>query len=636
MSVLALLLLLTACGNAVEPNGTPQQPRPMAFEVVAPPPSGWYYHLGDKVWAQGDTVVLRRHVSLDRRATWQAISHFPDDRLPEDFVFIGATTGVARAGGNAFALVDLAAGTTRFLSGSRDLDGWAVHDGYLFHLVQDVFPGSSFDDETITASFFRIRLDDPAATWEALPTVDLAYDELTFRPSLHATDQGLVAVTRYAFLRSTDGGASWETHLDVPRGLGGALGNMNPVLVTRDGHVLITQGAQTVVKHDEESGYVLIGQLPELASVNWNELEHDAEGHLLFPSRWLRSQDGGLSWSPYFGRQDLRGRTAYLRSGDVYLSAHSTSEQPTLVAGPDGSVEMILPLAPGESGGGIMDAVRLPDGDFVGMHKGNLIRYSPGASAWAWESGWRAVGTRLFGLGDERVALTRVDDRYAIVHLSSDGGATWDEGTELSTGLVTHMAALPDRLLAFTLHATQPCRHEVAQSLDGGAWEVVPEPPLIMLDGSTYEAARVRHVPVAVSSDGIVFGYSEPYASFGGSCDAYGRYATRSDDGGQTWRVVAMGSGASSRWPTALTTRDDLVTVNLWTPPNASQSRTELHRFDRAEERWAALGEPLLDGQVFMPFNVELLDLRGFVDGQDRLYLRSFQWGWVRSVQPVR
>ncbi|MCB9604426.1 MAG: hypothetical protein H6722_33450 [Sandaracinus sp.] len=623
------------CGGDDSPlPGSGGERGPVAFEVVAPPPHGPFPDIDGSVWTRGDTVVLNRYVSFDRRVTWRALELVPEGRLPADFVFLSDTTGVARTGQNAFTLVDLEAGTYRGLSGERaDLSGWAVHEGYLYHFVEEVTEGGSIDDERATAFFFRLNLGDVDATWETLPTLATTYTPLRFRPSLHATDVGLVVVTRFGFYTSVDGGQTWGSEPAVPSGLGGALGDLNPVRVTPRGSVLIVQGPNTVASYDGGATYETIGQNPG-PSVDWTTLEILPDGTLALPRIALRSDDEGRTWRPILEDRPP-GRVAYLRGHEVYLSGVG----PTLVARADGEVEMLVARAPDEPSGGRLDAVSLASGDILGLVSGQQIRIRPGQHAWTWEREW--VGAdRLFVVGEGRLALTTAPEgsgRPPTIAFSEDGGVSWSEPVALPVAVpVERLVALPDRLLAY-LAGRDVCGSTLLESLDRGtSWS--PLPPVATLidsDGVSVAEGFLDHAPIATTSDGVVFGSSAEYFPVGSECNYFVTYPSRSDDAGRTWVAIGAGvrDGARGYLPIATTARDDLVVGAFFTDGPVTDVFLEVWLFRRDAERWVEIGVPRLPSGPLLYSGFPTVAAQ--VSADDRLQLTT-SWGIVRSVAPLR
>ncbi len=625
---------VVGCGGGNSPlPGTGGEREPVAFEVVAPPPHGQLPNVGGSVWTRGDTVVINRYVSFDRRVTWRALELVPEGRQPADFVFLGDTTGVARTGQNAFTLVDLEAGTFRGLSGERaDLSGWAVHEGHLYHFVEEVTEGGSIDDERATAFFFRLDLSDPDATWETLPTLVTTYEPLRFRPSLHATDGGLVVVTRYGFYTSTDGGQTWSPEPAVP--MGAALGDLNPVRVTPRGSVLIVQGPNTVASYDGGATYETIGRNPG-ASIDWTTLEILPDGTLTLPTIALRSDDEGRTWGPILEDRPP-GRAAYLRGDEIYLSDGG----PTLVARVDGEVEMLVARTPDEPGGGLLDAVALEGGEIVGLVGGGQIRFRPGQHAWRWERDWVA-GDGLFDLGGGRLALATAAQgprRPPTVVFSEDGAATWGEPIALPTEIgIERLVALPDRLLAY-LAARDVCGGTLLESLDGGtSWSALPpSSTLVDSDGMSVAEGFLDHAPVATTSDGVIFGSSTEYFPIGSDCNYIVTYPSRSDDAGRTWVAIGAGvrQGARGYLPIATTTRDDLVVATLFTEGSVTELSLDVWLFRRDAERWVEVGVPSLPGGPVLYSGYPTIAAQVLAD--DRLLLTTFGWGIVRSVAPLR
>ncbi len=638
-----LPIVLAACGGtpSTTGGGTPgtDRPPPLEVAVAAPPPHGPLAHAQGYVWTRGDTVVLRHHASLDGRATWRALSYFPSSALLEDFVFLSDTTGVARSGRNEFTFVDLAAGTYRGLAGGRDdLSGWAVQDKHLVHMIETVTPGPSIDDETAESIFFRLDVTDPDAEWTYVATQSLPYDPLRFTASLHATDDGLVAVTRYGFLTSRDLGATWTQEPLAPEGLGGALGDLNEVLVTEAGYPIVLQQANTVASYDGGATYVNVGAGLHARNANWSDVEQLPGGVLILPTHAERSDDGGRTWAPFLARGDLDAYAAYLRGDDVYLWRGGTSGQ-ALVRRPDDTVEMVLAKAPEEQGGGTLTAVPLANGEVLGAVGLHLLRYHPGDAAWTWARDWPKAG-RLFPAGAGRVAIAfDGDDRTtATLRFSDDGGRTWGDAVALqgatsSLATVERLAVLPDRLLAHGVRQNAYCGGVAMESFDGGAtWASLPPPAPIE---GIESVGLFEHVPTGVTSDGILFGYTEATMPVYTSCNFVGRYPSRSDDAGRTWRYVDLEVGTTTHYPVAVSPGDDPITAGPWRSNDGTEEGIVLHAFLRDGDRWVELGEPRIGGRS-LPANAlidEVIDAQYGPDG--RLYVTTFGEGLLRSVAPV-
>lgn len=641
-TVLAAALLpvvLAACGG----SGTvpPGSNRPPALElaVAAPPPHGPLAHAEGYVWTRGDTVVLRHHASLDGRATWRTMTFLPTSTLPEDFVFLTDTTGVARFFGDAFGFLDLAAGTYRPLSGPRpDLSGWAVQGGYLIHMIEDVRTPTTISDETAVSYFYRLDVTDPGAAWETLDTQSLPYEPLRFSPSLHATDDGLVAVTRYGFLTSRDLGRTWTAEPAAPTGLGGALGDLNEVLVTEAGYPIVLQQANTVASYDGGATYENVGAALHARSVDWSDVEQVPGGVLIHPVLAERSDDGGRTWTPYLERPDLAGYAAYPRGDDVYLWEGTVNAR-ALVHRPDGRVEMLLAKAPDEAGGGILTAVPLANGEVLGTVGRHLLRYHPGDAAWTWERRFPASG-RLFAAGGGRVAIAfDGDDRApATLRFSEDGGRTWGDpatlqGTTTALQNVARLAVLPDRLLAHGLRRDAYCGGVAMESFDGGAtWTSLPLPGGVE---GVDAPGLYEHVPTGVTSDGILFGYSEASMPVFTSCNFVARYPTRSDDAGRTWRYVDLQVGTTTHYPVAVSPSDDPITAGLWRSDGGTEEGFVLHAFLRDEARWLPLGEPRVGGRAFARTSYGAQSVEAQYGPDGRLYLTTFGEGLLRTASAV-
>jgi hypothetical protein len=636
-STLLASVLGLGCGGGDDVLPGTGEPERVAFESVAPPPHGPFPFVR-AVWTRGDTVVMNRYVSFDRRATWRAIELVPEGRLPADFVFLSDTTGVARTGLNAFTLADLEAGTFRNLAGERDdLSGWAVHEGFLYHFVEEITAGASLADERSVGYFFRLDLSDPDAEWETLPTLATTYAPLRFRASLHSTEAGLVAVTRFGFHTSVDGGQSWSLGPAVPMGLGGALGDLNPVWITRAGNVLIVQGPNTVASYDGGANYETIGPNPG-PDVDWMDFELLPDGTLTFPKSRLRSDDDGRTWRSFLDVEIPRTR-AYLRGDEIYLADETRG--PTLVMRADGEIEMLLARVSNERGGGLLRAVRLESGELVGLVGSDQVRFRSGQRTWTWERELPGA-IELFDVGEGRLAYatTVAGDRRPTVAFSEDGGATWGEPIFLpSETSVSSLVASAGRLIA---HARGECSGTLLESLDAGAtWSRLPLPgPLLDSEGAVVVDGFLDHVPVAATSDGVVFGHSTRYFPIGSDCNRSDTYPSRSDDAGRTWVQIGGGTTAEVAYlPIATTSRDDLVTAGSVTSdisPDSGTTRTvlDLWLFRRAAERWAAIGVPTLDDE---PVSADaVFDVRASVDPTDRLMLTVFGLGIVRSVDPLR
>lgn len=631
-TLLAGVLALGCGGDDDVLPGTGGEPDPVAFESVAPPPHGPFPFVR-AVWTRGDTVVIHRYVSFDRRATWRAIDL---GGVPADFVFLSDTTGVMRTGLNAFTLADLEAGTFRNLSGERDdLSGWAVHEGFLYHFVEEITEGGSISDERSLGYFFRLDLSDPDAEWETLPTLATTYEPLRFRPSLHSTDAGLVVVTRFGFHTSVDGGRTWSVGPAVPMGLGGALGDLNPVWVTRPGNVLIVQGPNTVASYDGGATYETIGPNPG-PDVDWMDFELLPDGTLTFPKSRLRSDDDGRTWRSFLDMEIPRTR-AYLRSDEVYLADETRG--PTLVVRADGEVEMLLARVPDERGGGLLRAVPLASGEILGVVGNDQVRFRPGERTWTWERELPGA-VDLFDVGGGRLAYatTVAGDRTPSLVFSEDGGATWGEPVLLpGDASVERLVALPDRLLAYM---REGCTGMLLESVDAGAtWSRLP-PGGGLLDsaGTVVVDGFLDHVPIATTSDGVIFGHSTQYFPIGSDCNAFDTFPSRSDDAGRTWVLIGGGTTAEVAYlPIATTSRDDLLTAgSIASDSTTTRTRTvfDLWLFRRAAERWAAIGVPTFEGEP-VPADA-VFDVRAHVDPTDRLRLTVFGLGIVGSVDPLR
>jgi hypothetical protein len=634
-TLLAGVLGLGCGGDDDEVLPGTREPEPVAFESVAPPPHG-LTPIVRAVWTRGDTVVINRYVSFDRRATWRAIELVPEGRLPADFVFLSDTTGVVRTGLNAFTLADLEAGTFRNLSGERDdLSGWAVHDGFLYHFVEEITEGGSISDERSVGYFFRLDLSDPDAEWETLPTLATTYEPLRFRASLHSTDAGLVVVTRFGFHTSVDGGQTWSEGPAVPMGLGGALGDLNPVWITRAGNVLIVQGPNTVASYDGGATYETIGPNPG-SDVDWMDFEILPDGTLTFPKSRLRSDDDGRTWRSFLDAEIPRTR-AYLRGDEVYLSDETRG--PTLVVREDGEVEMLLARVSNEAGGGLLRAVPLASGELVAVVGNDQLRFRPGQRAWTWERELPGA-VDLFDVGAGRLAYatTVAGDRTPSLVFSEDGGATWGEPVLLSgDASVERLVALPDRLLAYM---REGCTGTLLESVDDGAtWSRLPPGgALVDSEGAVVVDGFLDHVPVAATSDGVIFGHSTSYFPIGSDCNTIDTYPSRSDDAGRTWVQIGGGTTAEVAYlPIATTSRDDLVAAGFVAsdlPSGMTRTVLDVWLFRRAAERWAAIGVPTADDEPVPAAPV--FDVRAHVDPTDRLMLTVFGLGIVRSAEPLR
>jgi hypothetical protein len=546
---------------------------------------------------------------------------------------------VARSGRNDFTFVDLAAGTYRGLAGGRDdLSGWAVQDGHLVHMIETVTPGPSISDETAESVFFRLDVTDPDATWTYVATEGLPYDALRFTASLHATDDGLVAVTRYGFLTSRDLGATWTEEPATPSGLGGALGDLNPVLVTEAGHVIVLQQANTVASYDGGATYENVGAYLHANDAEWADVEQLPGGALALPTHAWRSEDGGRTWTPFLERVDLAGYAAYPRGDEVYLWAGTVNAR-ALVWRPDDAVEMLLAKAPDELGGGTLTAVPLANGEVLGAVGPHLLRYHPGDPAWAWARAFPRSG-RLFAAGAGRVAIAfdGDDGGPATLRFSEDGGRTWGDPTTIqgaTTALqrVDRLAVLPDRLLAHGLRRNAYCGGVALESFDGGAtWTSLPLPGGVV---GVDDPGLYEHVPTGVTSDGILFGYSEASMPVYTSCNFVARYPTRSDDAGRTWRFIDLEIGTTTHYPVAVSPGDDPITAGPWRSDDGSEEGYVLHTFLRDEGRWLPLGEPRLDGRAIGPTSYGGPSVEAQYGPDGRLYVTTFGEGLLRSSAPL-
>jgi len=382
------------------------------------------------------------------------------------------------------------------------------------------FERSSDHKAKWTVSDAIVRSSDGGATWETVTVTNVPRDPQVRHPRFFLAQaivepRGAMVAVGSAIVRSTDGGGSWSVVANSGTGQ-----QFDSVIVGRRGE-LVAVGALGAIVHSNDGGANWSAIANGLTRAHLHDVVVEPNGSVVAVGGGgtiVRSVDDGANWSAVADsgtEKDLR-RVIIGLKGELV----AVGEGGAIVHSGDGGATWSAAVN-GSTTNDLQSLIVEPKGGFIAVGSGGaIVRSRDGGVNWVGASNGGTTRQLRSVMVDPKGALIAVGSHGTIIH-SKDGGSTWWEVLNSGTNVDLWSATVePNGALVAVGD------NVVVRSTDGGAiWSQVPI-PRPSFDYLRRVIVEPNRTLVAVGSDAIVY----------------------SRNGGANWSVAVVEGGGSHFW----------------------------------------------------------------------------------------